>query len=78
MGQDLVIICHKCKTVTWFLCRFYNIKKSEVQEYFYQHKGHEIRVIGDDGGWDMVIGDYLDKGFKSIHFKENKKEKEEK
>lgn len=75
MGQDLVIICHKCKKITYFSCRFSNVSKSEIQEYFYEHKGHEIRVIGDEGGWDMVIGKYMDKGFVSERFGEKTKTK---
>ena len=73
MGQDLIIICHKCKTVSWFSCRFYNIKKSEVQEYFYNHKGHDIKVCGDDGGWDLVISDFNEKGYKNEHIKKQLK-----
>ena len=64
MGQDLVIICHKCKTITFFSCRFVNINKKEVQNYFEEHKGHDIKVCGDEGGWDMVISNFQDKGYK--------------
>jgi len=77
MGQDLIIICHKCKLITWFSCRFVNINKKDIQEYFFRHKGHDIKVCGDDGGWDLVIGDFKDKGYKSEHTFEWKKQKQE-
>ncbi len=67
MGQDLIIICHKCKLITGFSCRFANINKKEVQEYFFRHKGHDIKVCGDDGGWDLVISNFYNKGYESEH-----------
>lgn len=72
MGQDLVIICHKCKIITWFVCRFANIDKEDIQEYFFNHKGHDIKVCGDDGGWDILISRFKDKGYKTILFWEKK------
>ena len=60
MGQDLVLICDKCKVLKFCSCRFYNIKKSEVPEFFINHKGHRIRAIGDDGGWDITIARLMD------------------
>jgi len=59
MGQDLVLICDKCRVLIFCNCRFSNISKSEVQEFFYNHKGHSIRAIGDDGGWEITIDKLL-------------------
>ncbi len=70
MGQDLVIVCHKCKTITRFGCRFCNIDKENVQEYFNEHKGHNIKVIGDEGGWDLHISKFMDEGYESKFFAE--------
>ena len=64
MGQNLVIICHKCKIITFFNCRFSNLNKKEVQEYFFNHKGHKIMVCGDDGGWDLRIANLVDERYK--------------
>jgi len=64
MGQDLVLVCDKCKKIKFCSCRFYNIKKSEVQAFFINHKGHQIRAIGDDGGWDLRIEELMEeKGY---------------
>ena len=73
MGQDLVMVCNRCKTITTFLCRFANINKEDVQEYFFNHKGHEIRDIGDDGGWDLRISELMDDGYELDHFAKGEK-----
>ena len=64
MGQDLVMICHTCKFIKFMNCRFRDITKSKVQDYFNKHKGHNIMACGDDGGWDLRISEYEDKGYK--------------
>lgn len=63
MGQNLAIICNRCKLITFFRCRFYNINKKNVQFYLLQHKGHEIRMCGDDSGWGLVFDSLEAEGF---------------
>ena len=62
MGQDLVVVCHKCQLVIKFTCEFGDINKEEVQKCFHDHKGHNIMVCGTD--WDLWLGDFISKGYK--------------
>jgi hypothetical protein len=61
----MLVICDKCKVVQ----RIGSFSKGKIYEesafnFFTMHKGHPIRIIGDDGGWDLVIGELKKKGYK--------------
>jgi len=64
MTQNMIVICHKCKigkSIGSFSNQFINI--DEAYNFFIEHKGHKIEVIGDDGGWEAYIGKLIERGY---------------
>lgn len=56
MTQEMLAVCDKCKVI-FRIGNFTNekIEPRRAVEFFRIHKGHPIRIIGDDGGWDLVL-----------------------
>lgn len=69
MGQNLMMVCDRCELITFMGCRFYNISKSQLQDYFYDHKGHKIRACGDDSTWGFLIDDLVERGYEKERLK---------
>jgi len=65
MTQVMMVVCHDCK-VTKGIGSFSNhyIDVEAAYNFFVEHKGHSLQIIGDDGGWEVYIGKLVEKGYK--------------
>jgi len=60
----MLVVCDKCKVIKNIGNFTHNrIKVKEAYFFFCFHKGHPLRVIGDDGGWDLELGRLYENGY---------------